>query len=442
MRTFVILWLGQIVSSIGSGMTYFALTLWVWHLTQSVTAIALIAFFFQLPQIGIALFSGILVDHVPRKLLLVISDGVTAACTLSVGLLAAAQQLHLWNLYCIAAIYGCFGHIQTLTYATTVPLIVPKQEYLRANSMGSLVGSSAAIIAPALAGMLYPTLGLPGITLIDLTTFAITISTLLMVRIPYTCHYSGNNLANDSETGEEIPKIRGIWQEMTFGFRYIGSRRSLVVMVIALSAFVFMSQLGEDLYEPMILARTNGNSQVLGTAVAASGVGGLVGGLILSIWGGFRDQIRGMLIGFIGTGLCNIVFGISQQSFVWVVAQFFASLHSPLIFSSYTAVWYAKVAPELQGRVFAADHLIGLAIGASASLLAGPLADRIFEPSMRSGGLLTSLVSPILGMGSGSGIALLYVLLSISIVVLGVIGFSVQRLRNVETILPDHDDDL
>jgi MFS family permease len=443
-RTFVILWLGQMVSSIGSGMTYFSLTLWVWHLTESVTAIALIAFFFQLPQIGIALFSGILVDRVPRKLLLVVSDAVAAGCTLSVGLLAATQHLQIWNIYCIAAIYGCFGHIQVLTYATTVPLIVPKQQYLRANSMGSLVGSSAAIVAPALAGILYPMLGLPGITLIDLATFAIAISTVLLVRIPRTYdnsgNYSENSLENDSATGVEEPRSKGIWREITFGFRYIGSRRSLVSMVVVLSAFVFLSQLGEALYEPMILARTQGNAQVLGMAVAASGVGGVVGGLILSIWGGFRSQIRGMLIGFVGTGVSNMVFGLGQQPLIWVTAQFCASLHSPLIFSSYTAVWYAKVAPKLQGRVFAADHLIGLVIAAIASLLAGPLADQIFEPSVRSGGLLTSIVSPVLGVGPGSGIALLYVTVSIGIIVLGVSSFAVQPLRNAEKIMPDYDD--
>ncbi|MBW4660764.1 MAG: MFS transporter [Drouetiella hepatica Uher 2000/2452] len=432
MRTFVILWLGQMASSIGSGMTYFSLTLWVWHLTESVTAIALIAFFFQLPQIGIALFSGILVDRVPRQLLLVLSDGVAAGCTLSVGLLAAAQHLQIWNLYCIAAIYGCFGHIQMLTYTTTVPLIVPKQQYLRANSMGSLVGSGAAIVAPALAGILYPKLGLSGITLIDLATFAIAISTVLLVRIPSS--------KNDSEPGSEEPRIEGIWQEITFGFRYIGSRLSLVSMVVVLSAFVFMSQLGEALYEPMILARTQGNAQVLGMAVAASGVGGVIGGLILSIWGGFRSQIRGMLIGFVGTGVSNMIFGMGQQPLIWFTAQFCASLHSPLVFSSYTAVWYAKVAPKLQGRVFAADHFIGLVIAAIASLLAGPLADQIFEPSLRSGGTLSSLVSPILGVGPGSGIALLYVIVSIGIIVLGVSGFAVQHLRNAEEIMPDYDD--
>lgn len=409
-------------------MTYFALTLWVWQLTASVTAIALISFFFQLPQIGMALFSGILVDRVSRQKLLVISDGVAAGCTLSVGLLAATQHLQLWNLYWIAALYGCFGHIQALTYATTVPLIVPQQHYTRANSMGSLVAYSAAIVSPALAGILYPVVGLLGITLIDLATFAIAIFTLLIVRIPHSSH--------QLETDDSKPE--GIWREITFGFRYIGSNRSLLAMVIALSAFVLMQQIADVLYEPLILARTNSNAQILGVVVAASGIGGVIGSLILSIWGGFRHQIRGMLFGFIGTGISGIVLGIGQLPTIWIASQFCSSFHSPLVFSSYMAIWYAKVAPELQGRVFAADHLVGLVIGAIGSLVAGPMADRVFEPLIQSG-LGADLLNPIVGTELGSGIALLYVLVSTIMLLIGASGFAVRALWNAG-VLPDPND--
>lgn len=427
MHTFIVLWLGQMVSSIGSSMTYFALTLWVWQRTESVTAIALITFFFQLPQIGMALFSGILVDRLPRKLLLVVSDTVAAGCTLSVGILAATQQLQLWNLYGIAAIYGCFGHIQTLTYSTTVPLIVPEQHYTRANGLGSLVVYSAAIVAPALAGTIYPAMGLLGITLIDLVTFAIALSTLISVPIPRTHR-------DTTETAE--PKNRGIWQEVTFGFRYIGSSPGLLAMMIALSAFAFMNQLADVLYEPLILARTNSNAQILGMVVAASGIGGVTGSLILSIWGGFRRQVQGMLLGFVGTGLSGIVFGMGSLPVVWSVAQFGSSFHSPLVFSSYMAVWYAKVAPPLQGRVFAADHLVGLVIGAIASLVAGPLVDLGFEPLMH-GKLGATLFNAIAETERGSGIALLYVTISISMVLLGLGSFASSSLRHAEKRMPD-----
>ncbi|NET10235.1 MAG: MFS transporter, partial [Symploca sp. SIO2B6] len=139
MRTFFILWLGQLVSSIGSSMTYFALTLWVWQQIQSATAIALILVFYQLPQVAISPFSGILADRVPRKPLLILSDSGAACCTISVGVLAAFNVLQLWHIYLIAAIIGCFGNIQSLTYSTLVPMLVPQQQHTRANSMGTMV---------------------------------------------------------------------------------------------------------------------------------------------------------------------------------------------------------------------------------------------------------------------------------------------------------------
>lgn len=175
MHTFIILWLGQLVSSIGSSMTYFSLSLWVWKKTESATAIALILVFYQLPQIAISLFSGILVDRVSRKSLLILSDTASACCTISVGILAAFQILQLWHIYLIAAIIGCFGNIQSLTYSTLIPLIAPKQHHTRSTSLGTVVGYAAGILSPALAGVLYPRIKLLGITVIDMLMFAIAI---------------------------------------------------------------------------------------------------------------------------------------------------------------------------------------------------------------------------------------------------------------------------
>jgi MFS family permease len=208
-------------------MTYFALTLWVLGKTESATAIALITFFFQLPQIGLALFSGLIVDRFSRQRLLILSDVMIAICSLTVGGLAALNQLQLWQLYGIAAVYGCFSHLQTLTHTTIIPLMVKSQDFC-------------------------------------------------------------------------------------------------------------------------------------------------------------------------------------------------ASLHTPLIFSSYMAFWYSKVTPEVQGRVFAADHLVGLVVGAIASLMAGPLADRLFEPAMQQGGGMRAL--SFLGTGTGSGIALLYAIAAVGMVLMGLSG--------------------
>jgi hypothetical protein len=143
------------------------------------------------------------------------------------------------------------------------------------------------------------------------------------------------------------------------------------------------------------------------------------------------------LLGIIGTGLSKTLLGISQLSTVWAVSQFGASLHSPLIFSSYMAIWYAKVSPDIQGRVFAADYLIGIVIESTAGLTAGFLADRVFEPAMQTS--MFSQFQPIVGTGAGSGIALLYVLTAIGIVIIGAVSFLIQPLRAAEHLMSDHE---
>ncbi|MEM1243053.1 MAG: MFS transporter, partial [Cyanobacteria bacterium P01_H01_bin.26] len=399
-RTFIILWLGQIASSVGSHMTYFALTLWVWQQTESATAVALILFFYQLSQIAIALFSGLLIDRISRKALLIISDTGSACCTISVGILAITQTLQVWHLYVIAAVIGSFGHIQSLTYTTVIPMLVPPEHHVRATGLGAMAGYSTGIFAPALAGVLYPLIGLFGITAIDMGTFAIAVLALLFISIP--------NNPDQDRTDSSSP----IWQRLTVGFRYIFNQPALRTMVIVLSSFAFLDHIGETIYQPMILARTDGNTQLLGTVVAAAGVGGLIGGAMLTISGGFQNPRRSLFIGMLSVGIGKLIFGLGQGPAVWTSARLGSSISEPIIFGTYTACWYAIVPAKLQGRAFAADHLIGLLIGAAASLVAGPLADYVFEPAAQTSTLGSA----------GAGMALLYGLTAIGLLLVGVIG--------------------
>ena len=414
-RTFLILWFGQLASAIGSSMTYFALTLWVWQRTQSATAIALILVFYQLPQLAITLFSGMLIDRLPRQVLLWLSDSGAACCTLSVGILAGWQILQIWHIYLIATIIGCFGNVQNLTYATLVPLIVPQQHHTRASSLGALVEHGAVILSPALAGVLYPSIGLLGITTIDMTTFAIAMLTLAIVKIPGTVRKTVEGQPPDSKSAF----WQQIRQEITFGFRYIVAHPNLLAMVVALSTFTLFHQIGEALYQPMILARTGGDTQTLGWVVAASGLGGVVGAIAFSLWEGFRRRPLGLLVGFIGTGLSKLLLGLGHIPSVWATARFGMSFHNPLIMSSYMAMWYDRVAPELQGRILAADYLVGTLVMLMANLVAGPLADQVFEPWMQH---QTRVAIPLWGNSPGSGMALLQVILALGILAVGAIG--------------------
>ncbi|KPQ36563.1 MAG: MFS transporter, DHA3 family, macrolide efflux protein [Phormidesmis priestleyi Ana] len=424
MGVFVRIWAGQLVSTIGSYMTVFALMIWIWQETGSATTLALVTFFSQLPRIAITPIAGIIVDRFPRKQLILLGDVVAAVGTLMIGLLFWQGLLQLWHLYIIVTLYGCFGQLQTLAYSTSIALLVSKENYTRAESMVAAVGYSGAIFSPILAGSLYPIIGLTGIITVDLSTFGVAFLLLVLATIPHP------------KRSEESASL-GL-RDLTFGFRYIWSKPGLMAMVIAFSLFAIPSDLGKALYNPMILARSGGDAQILGLVTTAAGIGGVLGALAVSVSGGFKRRIDGMLIGFIATGLFKIALALGQAPWMWMFSHFAATLAIPLFYSSSNAIWYAKVPPELQGRVLAADQMIGLGVGAIAPLIAGPLADQVFEPMMQSKNWVSAAFSPLFGTGVGSGMAFLYAIAAAAMTLVGIGGYGFKQLRDVEELLPDH----
>lgn len=428
MRTFTIIWIGQLVSTIGTYMTDFAIIIWAWEITGSVTALALVSFFSQLPRIPITLFAGVIVDRFNRKHLMILGDTIAVLSSIAILVLHLTNHLQIWHLYLTGAFNSSFAQIQELAYSTSVTMMVPKHQYTRASSMRSVVHYGSAIFSPALAGSLYPVIGLLGILLIDLTTFAVAIATLIFVQIPQPPSPVAVN--SDPER---------LWQQLTFGFRYTFTKPGLYALLIFTSLFWFAHDLGGVLYDPMILARTGGNATVLGSVNSAAGIAGVTGAVIVSTWGGPKRRIHGMLLGFIGAGLSKTVFGLGQTPLIWISAQFCSSLNFPLLGSSETGIWLAKVAPDLQGRVFAAQSLILQVVSISGTLIAGPIADYVLEPAMMPGGILAPILGGIFGTGRGAGMAILYVTTSILLLLVGLGGYAFPLLREVEDTVPDHD---
>lgn len=419
MRTFILIWFGQLVSTIGSYMTEFALTLWAWEVTGSATALALVGFFSQLPRIPITLVAGLIVDRFNRKHLMMLGDSVAALSTVGIGLLFLTESLQIWHLYLAASVNGGFGQIQSLAYRTSISSMVPPHQLTRANSMNSAVHYGSAIFGPALAGILYPLMGLLGILLIDLITFGVAIATLLSVRIPQPAPHPS-------------PKIESRLAKLTFGFREVWRQPGLRSLLLISTAFWFFHDLGGAVYDPMILARTDGSAQILASTASAAGIGGVIGAILLSVWGGPRRRVTGMLAGFIGAGLCKTVFGLGRSPQIWIPAQFCSSLNFPLLGSSENALWMNSITAEKQGRVFAANSLVLQVVSAAATLAAGPLADQVLEPAVGSNGWSASGLGFILGTEPGSGMALLYVSCALAMVGVGCSGFLVPKLKQIE----------
>lgn len=424
MRNFLIVWLGQLVSTIGSRMTSFAIEIWAWEITGKATTLTLVAFFSLLPSIIITPISGVIVDRFNRKILMMVGDTIAIFSTIIILLLHLTNNLQIWHFYLTGAIVGTFNQFQSLAYSASVSLMIPKQNYTRASSLGFISSYGSQIIAPALAGYLYTIIGFSGIWLIDICTFAIAISSLLLVIIPQPAPIKNEKIVN-------------IWQDLGFGWHYIITHKSLLALLLVNVLFWLPHDIGDSLYSPMILSRTNNNTVVLGSLAAAAGLGGVTGAIIVSYWGGFKRKIKGVLLGMIGAGVSKIVFGLGRIPWIWIPAQFCSSFNFPLNGSSDTAIWLAKVPPNVQGRVFAAQSLLLQIASAVGYLIAGPLADRVFAPALQSGGVLVGILGELFGTGAGAGIALLYVICALCMLLVGFLGFFVPVLRDVEDILPD-----
>ena len=387
MRKFILIWFGQLVSTVGTYMSEFALTLWAWELTGSATALALVGFFSLLPSIFVSLFAGILVDRANRKYLMILSDSMAAISTVGILILHLTGNLAIWHLYLAVSITGGFGQIQELAYSTSITLLVSPLNYTRANSLNSVVHYGSNIIAPAIAGILYPIVGLGGILPIDLATFVIAIATLIWIRIPQvrkaeeaalkdTATHKGAE-GDVGANGIRPNKLSILWQEVTFGIRYIWRNNGLRTLLIVTALFWFFHDLGGGIDEPMILARSNNNAGSLSAILSIAGIGGVTGAIILTSWGGTKRRSTSMLLGFMGAGVAKTIFGLGQNLSVWLPAQFFSSLNFPLLESSSTALWMETVPSRFQGRVFAANSLVLELVSAIATLVAGVLSDRV-----------------------------------------------------------------
>lgn len=427
-RAFTLVWAGQVLSFLGSAMSWFAFTIWAWQVTGEATALALVSFFSFGPTLLFSPLAGVLVDRWNRKLVMILSDLATGAGTVAVFLLYVTGQLQIWHIYGVAMVAGAFQAFQFPAYSAAVTMMLSKEHYARAQGMLGLATSISGILGPLLGAALLGLIGFANIMLIDIATFLFAVGTLLVVQIPQP-----PPAEDESEAGQSL------WREMLYGFRYIRQRPSLLGVQALTTAANFFDAFGYTLVAPMILARTAGDNMMLGTVESIGAVGATLGGILLIVWGGPKRRIHGFLAAW---GLASLVgwllMGLGEGLLVWAVANCLSSLLSPFIEGSEQAIWQSKVAPGVQGRVFATRHLLSGGADPIGILLAGLLADGVFEPAMMTGGSLAPIFSGLVGTGPGAGMALILVFAGLLGAAVTWSGYLFPSVRNVEDLLPDH----
>jgi MFS transporter len=424
MTTFAVVWAGQLASLVGSALTSFALGVWVFERTGSATQFALIGLFNVLPRVLLSPLAGALVDRWDRRRVMIAADVGAALGTAAIFVLSATGLLQVWHIYLITAIGAAFGTVQWPAYAASTGLLVPERHLGRANGMVQFARAASEILAPVAAGFLVQTIRLEGVIAIDLGTFILAVGTLLVVRFP------AHARADPGDRGT-------FWQEMAFGWTYITARRGLLGLLAFFAAVNFLWGMVGALIAPMILGFAS--SDVLGTIVSVAGVGMLAGSLAMSVWGGPRRRIHGVLFFEMLSGACFVLMGLRPSPGGWSIAAgaFGAHVTIAMVYGCNQAIWQRKVAPGVQGRVFAAQQMLARSTSPLAYLLAGPLAERLFDPWLSAGGWLSGTVGQVVGVGPGRGIGLMFIVMGLLKVAVTVAGYLYPRIRHVEQELPD-----
>ena len=423
-KSFLIIWIGQLVSLTGSGLTGFAIGVWVFLETGSTTLFALIQLVTTLPNILIGPISGALVDRWDRRKAMLFSDSGSAVCTLIIFILLSTDRLELWHIYILLTISSSFATFQWPAYSAAMTLLVPKKQLGRANGLVQVAEGMSQILAPVTAGVLIGVIMLQGVIMIDLVTFFFAFVTLMIVRIP-----------KPEASVEGLAGKGSILKEAFFGWKYIRTRAGLFALLLFFASMNFFTSIATVLFTPLVLSIST--PAMLGLLTSAAGLGFLAGSLLMSVWGGPNRKMLGIYFTEVIIAISLLILGFTTNLLILGVGAFLAFCSMPILNSCSQVIWQRKTAPDIQGRVFSFRRVIAYSSIPLAYLLAGPLADNVFKPLLIEGGQLAGSIGQMIGVGPGRGIGLIYIVLGLLILIVTAVAFSYSHLRKIEEELPD-----
>lgn len=414
MRKFLILWLGQLLSLIGSQLTGFALGVWVYQKTQSTTLFALLTGLNVLPVIVLSPVIGTLADRWPRRRVMILSD---LGAGLSTIMLAIALQFNYLPITLIALLIllnATFSSFMGPAFTAATSQLVPPEHLDRASGLMQTSTSMAQLVAPFLGGSLLYVIGLPGIIWIDVSTFLFAVLTQMLVKIP----------APDARPAAATPSAS---PQFFRALRFLRRDPGLQGLLLFFMLKNFLTAMVYVLTTPYVLSFTS--ELALGTILSTGGLGMVVGGVILSFLPSNRDRIATLRVFCCLSGLTLIVLAFQDQVWTIMIGAFLFYLALPFMHGSGQVLFQKKVPLHLQGSVFACNEaLAGTAIPLG-YLAAGPLADYVFEPSLTLSGPLAATVGLILGVGPGRGIALFFIVLGLCHSALMALTWAYRPLR-------------
>ncbi|MBF4693422.1 MFS transporter [Fusibacter ferrireducens] len=398
LKYFIILWLSQSFSALGSAMTNFALVIWSYEQYGSALTTALIVICSYAPYVLMSIFAGALSDRWNKKITMLACDSFAALCTVCVLLLLQMGKLEIWHIYVLNALNGLMNTVQKPSADVTISLLTPKEYYQKVSGMRAFSNALTGVLTPVLATALLSLVGMHAVIWFDLFSFVTAFLCLvLFIKIP--------EIKYSDETRETLLK------STKAGLKYLMENRGILDLILFLAGINLIASMYNAALPAMILSKDNGGEIGLGIVNACTGIATLVGSVMVSILPAPKSRVR---------VICNtLLFSMSTENFflafgnsvpLWSIGAVLGWLFIPMMGANMDVLFRTHIPVEMQGRVYAARNTLQFFTIPIGYFLGGVLVDQVFEPFMKYQD--SWILNALFGKGKGSGAAFLFLFLA------------------------------
>lgn len=399
LRDFLILWSTQSVSQLGSSITAFALTLWLYEKTGSSLSTAALTICSYAPYVLMSIFAGALTDRFNKKKTMLGCDVFAVMCTIIVFVLFRANRLAVWHLYVLNVISGLMNTIQQPASEVAMTLIIPDKYYQKTSGLRSLSRALISILNPLIATALYSFAGLNGVIVVDVGSFAVAFAALLFfIRIP-------------ENKNDKRERVFNLAKE---GLVFLKENPLIMTLILFMSGVNLVASAFDATLPGYVLPNPKGGSAVLGIVTSCSGIAMIIGSLIVSVLPKPKDRVKVIYLTMLfSLGTENFLLAFSREPVLWCIGQVIGWVLVPIMDANLDIILRTAIPVELQGRVYACRNTLQFFTIPIGLFLGGFMVDNVCEPFMSKYGDL-SILKTLFGMGKGSGAALMMFVLGVS----------------------------
>lgn len=417
MKSFITLWIGELISSIGSGMTAFAVSIYVYQATGSATWVSVAALLAYLPTILLNPIGGILADRYDRRLMMICGDSLSALGLIFIFISIQTGNGGILPIFIGITISSVFVALLEPAYKATVTDLLSEEDYGKASGLIQIVGASKYLISPFIAGLILSIADIRAILIIDIATFFVTVFVIALVR-------------------QHIPAVKpnrdnfSFFREFRDGMKSITRDKGVSSLVMLMAFMCFFIAFIQTLMTPMILAFAD--SKALGLMESISAIGMLIGSVIIGIVKIKKNYSRILMIALMAAGIFMAMTGTTTNIWLVVVCCFLLFTTLPFINTCADVLIRIRIPNDVQGRAWGMISFLTQIGYVVAYAVSGVLADYVFGPMLMEDGILAGIVGQLIGTGAGRGIGFMLIVAGLVMFAFAIIFGSRKSIKMIE----------